>query len=245
MKTHPTLDTTKNILLLAAMKPELDAFIEPLKVTESSLGPLPYYIAEFDSGTKIYCVLCGAGKVNSASIAAAFLSQEDFNIGFVINSGTAGSLAKRLKKGDIVVGTEYAQHDYDLTTLFDNFKPGQMVGKENILDVVPQEIIEMLPKGDGIYFGTILSGDRFISTGLIIEHANPLAVDMESAAIAHLCYHIFKIPFVAVRVITDSADENAGQDWHAWLDKLSHNAAEYSRKVIDKLFSLGLNKPNG
>lgn len=236
------LDTSKNILVLAAMKAELDAFVEPLDVRQKFNGPLPYSVAEFDCGRKIYCVLSGAGKVNSAAIASAFVSQKDFNIGFVLNTGTAGSLDKELKKGDIVVGTDYVQHDYDVTTLFEDYKPGQMVGKENILDVVPRQIIDKLPKSQDVHFGTILSGDRFISTALIFEHANPLAVDMESAAIAHFCYHIYNIPFIAVRVITDGADENASQDWQSMLDKLSHIAADYSLKLIKELFGLKINQ---
>ncbi len=232
------IDASKNILVLAAMKQELDAFIEPLDVQSHTLGPFLYYYAKLKSGNMVYCVLCGAGKVNAAAVASAFLSQAYMNIGFVLNTGTAGSLSRDVHKGDIVVGIDYCQHDYDLTTLFDNFKVGQMVGKENILDVVPRGITDAMPREEGVYFGTILSGDRFVSSGIRIDHTTPLAVDMESAAISHLCYHLYNVPFVAIRVITDNADENAQEDWHSLLERLSHKAAAYSHLVLNCLFSV-------
>ena len=42
----------------------------------------------------------------------------------------------------------------------------------------------------------------------LIEKYHPLSVDMETAAIAHVCY-ANHIPFLAVRAITDTADENS------------------------------------
>ncbi len=232
------IDKSKNILVLAALKQELDAFIEPLEVQLHNLGPFPYYYATLKNGNVVYCALCGWGKVNAASVASAFLSQAYMNIGFVFNAGTAGSLSKDIHKGDIVVGSDYCQHDFDLTTLFEDFKIGQMVGKENIFDVVPAAIIEALPHGGGVYFGTIVSGDRFVSSGIRIPDTNPLAVDMESAAIAHLCYHVYNVPFISIRAITDNADENANEDWLSLLERLSHNAAVYAHSAIDTLFAV-------
>jgi adenosylhomocysteine nucleosidase len=230
------LDRNKNILVLSALQQELNAFIEHIDVRECRLGPFKYYHTKLECGNTVYCALSGWGKVNSASTASAFLSQEGMNIGFVINSGTAGSLSADIHKGDIVVGTHYCQHDYDLTTLFSDFKIGQMVDKDNLLDTVPSDIIDCLEQGAGIHFGTIISGDRFVSSRIEIEGTRPLAVDMESAAFAHLCYHLYKTPFLAVRAITDNADENAHEDWQSLLDRLSHNAAKYSHGVIKSLF---------
>ncbi|MFI4910791.1 MAG: 5'-methylthioadenosine/S-adenosylhomocysteine nucleosidase [Sedimentisphaeraceae bacterium JB056] len=230
------VDTDKNILVVAAIKGELKAFIEPLNAEEAKLGPFTYYTDELAGGNKVYCVLCGAGKVNSASITSAFIAQKDFNIGLVINTGTAGSLDKSVKKGDIVVGVDYYQHDYDITGLFSDFKIGQMMGKDNILDVVPADIIDKMPRQDNVHFGTIISGDRFIDAGVEFQHGRPLAVDMESAAISHMCYHFYKIPFVSIRAITDGADGDAHEDWITTHERLSYAAAEYSMKAITELY---------
>ena len=231
------IDTTKNILVLAAIKGELAAFIEPLNTKTATLCGIDYYIDELIGGNKVYCVLCGAGKATSSAIAAAFIAQKDFNIGFVINTGTAGSLDKKLNKGDIVVGTDYCQHDYDITGLFSDFKVGQMFGKEDVFDLVPDSLIKSLPTGEGVHFGTIISGDRFIDKAVGIDGCRPLAVDMESAAIAHICYNVFNVPFVSVRAITDSADGNAHEDWKTLHARLSFAAAKYSKQIIETLYS--------
>jgi adenosylhomocysteine nucleosidase len=230
------LDTKKNILVIAAIQGELDAFIGPLKTKKAELWPFTYYIDELTAGNKVYCVLCGAGKVNSSSIVSAFISQRDFNIGLVINTGTAGALDDKLGKGDIVVGVNYCQHDYDITGLFSDFQVGQMIGKDNLLDTVPDYILDKLPRPEGVYFGTIISGDKFIDKAVGISGCKPLAVDMESAAVAHICYNLYNIPFLSVRVITDSADESAHEDWKSLHEELSFKAAEYSMDVIKSLY---------
>lgn len=227
----------KNILVLAAMPQELEAFIAELDVRGGGyLGPFRYFVSDAAGGNTIYSALCGPGKVNSSACVAAFLSQRDMNIGFVLNTGTAGALASGLRKGDIVVGSRYCQHDYDLTALYEGYEAGRMAGKDNIYDVVPQVIIETLPRLDDVYFGAIASGDKFVTGAIMIENVVPMAVDMESAAIAHLCYHLYNVPFIAVRVITDNADENANTDWQTFMVPLSRKAAAYARLVIDTLF---------
>ncbi|MFR2156708.1 MAG: hypothetical protein ACLS43_06090 [Evtepia gabavorous] len=38
---------------------------------------------------------------------------------------------------------------------------------------------------------------------------HPLSVDMETAAVAHVCY-VNQVPFLAVRTLTDTADQGRG-----------------------------------
>lgn len=232
-------DRTKNILVLAPVEGELNAFLELLEPQSGKLGPYSYYTDELTNKSKLYCVQCGVGKVNAAAAAAAFISQKDFNIGFALNTGTAGSLTPKVRKGDIVVGTSYCQHDYDLTGLFADYKIGQMMEKNYVLEEVPPELIKDLPTADNIHFGTILSGDRFIDRALEIDHCKPLAVEMESAAISHICYYLYRIPFMAVRSITDSADGDAHEQWLTTHAELSHIAAQYSKEVIKTLYQSG------
>ena len=61
--------------------------------------------------------------------------------------------------------------------------------------------------GEGkIRTGRGVSGDQFIDQAgrsSIIEKFNPDCVDMESAAVAHVCY-VNQIPFLALRAISDT-----------------------------------------
>ena len=57
------------------------------------------------------------------------------------------------------------------------------------------------------YWGRMVTGEAFIAEDgrqKINEEFAPLSVDMETAAIAHVCY-VNQIPFIAIRSITDNA----------------------------------------
>ena len=45
---------------------------------------------------------------------------------------------------------------------------------------------------------------------------NALCVEMEGAAVAHVCYD-FNIPFVAVRTVSDRADDTAHLDFASFI----------------------------
>jgi len=60
--------------------------------------------------------------------------------------------------------------------------------------------------GIAVFFGRITSGSKFV-TGkkfkTVAEKYHPLCVDMETAAVAHVCA-INNIPFIALRSVTDT-----------------------------------------
>ncbi|NLL88611.1 MAG: 5'-methylthioadenosine/S-adenosylhomocysteine nucleosidase [Firmicutes bacterium] len=84
-----------------------------------------------------------------------------------------------------------------------------------------------------VYFGEIVTGESFIEhegRELINQRFKPLCADMETAAVAHVCY-VNKIPFAAVRSISDT-EENSGQENFAkYCDLASRN----SFKVVELL----------
>ena len=73
---------------------------------------------------------------------------------------------------------------------------------ENLLN----KIRDILKK-DSIFYGKILSGDKFVSNleekEKIGKKFDALAVDMESAAVAH-CTYILGVEFAIIRSISDS-----------------------------------------
>ena len=67
---------------------------------------------------KIYdkdCILIksGVGKVNAARATQIMLSK--FDIQYVINAGVAGSINPLLNIGDVIIGKNVVQHDFDIT----------------------------------------------------------------------------------------------------------------------------------
>ena len=79
-----------------------------------------------------------------------------------------------------------------------------------------------------------MSGDRFVSTAAesaALRRALPdaLAVEMEGAAVAQVC-HDYRVPFAAVRTISDRADDAAHADFLRFVAAV---ASRYSLAVID------------
>jgi adenosylhomocysteine nucleosidase len=86
-----------------------------------------------------------------------------------------------------------------------------------------------------LHTGLLISGDRFVSTTAEshkLQHDLPqaLAVEMESAAFAQVC-HDYKVPFAAVRTISDRADDDATVDFNRFLSQV---ASHYSASIVDK-----------
>ena len=67
-----------------------------------------------DIESKHYCLVqCGVGKVNAARTTQVLIDY--FDIQMIINIGVAGGLSGSLNIGDIVIGKELVQHDFDIT----------------------------------------------------------------------------------------------------------------------------------
>lgn len=81
------------------------------------------------------------------------------------------------------------------------------------------------------------TGDRFISSStdreeLRLKLPSLLAVDMEGAAVAQVC-HEHDIPFVVIRTISDSCDEDAAMSCMEFLKEV---APVYTREVLQRLY---------
>ena len=90
-----------------------------------------------------------------------------------------------------------------------------------------------------VHQGLVLSGDRFVATSaeaLALQQALPeaLAVEMEGAAFAQVC-HDYGVPFAALRVISDRADDAAHIDFLRFIDQV---ASRYSAAVLGRLLEL-------
>jgi adenosylhomocysteine nucleosidase len=85
--------------------------------------------------------------------------------------------------------------------------------------------------------GDIASGDKFFAdradlADLLLRLPIIAAVDMESAAVAQVCYE-YGVPFTVVRTISDAADESAAHDFPRFLTRV---ASAYSHGILKRLF---------
>ncbi len=157
---------------------------------------------------EIYAVRGGIGKVNAAAVCA-LLAKEGCDI--IVNFGLCGGLAGA-RGGDIIICKDFVEHDMDLSPL--GKKPTQL--SEGEYYVTPQRYIDILkqicPKAK---IGKIATGDSFVSdnqTAAFLESMGAVAVDMEATACAQTCL-LCGVPFVSFKLVSDNADDNAGQSY--------------------------------
>ena len=94
-----------------------------------------------------------------------------------------------------------------------------------------------------MHAGLIASGDRFVSGSAELRglqqrllaggHA-PLAVEMEGAAVAQVCFD-YGVPFAAVRTISDRADDDAHVDFPRFVREV---ASPYACAILAGLMPL-------
>ena len=89
-----------------------------------------------------------------------------------------------------------------------------------------------------MHLGLVVSGDRFVSSdaesrALRLALPDALAVEMEGAAIAQVCYD-YEVPYAAVRTISDRADDLAHVDFAAFVRQI---ASRYSSALVSNLLA--------
>jgi adenosylhomocysteine nucleosidase len=167
---------------------------------------------------EIIPVHCGWGKVNSAVNAYKLISEHHPDC--IISTGCAGGIAKDVHLLDVVVAAEVAYHDcwYGEPNEY-----GQVQGFPARFQAHPTLLAAAKSLNNpNLRFGLMASGDRFCSgpedTAMILGHyPDALACDMESGALSQVC-HMFDMPFISIRVISDTADEKnrLGQFENFW-----------------------------
>jgi adenosylhomocysteine nucleosidase len=188
------------------------------------------------SGNEIFLLRCGIGKVNAAVQVAEIINvcQPDY----VINTGVAGGIDSALNVADVVIAERCAYHD----VWCGEGSWGQIQGLPLFFEC-SKDIVQLAKSilNEKTHFGLICSGDQFISEKPVLKQIKSnfpaaLAVDMESAAIAHVCY-LRAVPFVSIRVISDSPimeTDNVNQyfDFFGTAPKRTFEAV---KKIIEEL----------
>jgi adenosylhomocysteine nucleosidase len=158
----------------------------------------------------------------------------------------AGAVSKALNVGDIVIGSEYLQHDMDASPLFPRHEIpytgiSRYRGDAHLIAMISEALCaDFMPansqKQSKIHTGLIISGDRFVSSAAEVQQLrdelpDALCVEMEGAAIAQVC-HGYGVPFVAVRSISDKADDNAHVDFPKFVSDV---AGPLAVRLVDEL----------
>ncbi len=223
--------------IIAAMEAEAAGLIARMENrSEEKIGSFTFHLGVID-GKNICLLQCGIGKVNSA-VGAALMIRE-WNPVYILNSGSAGGFHKDLTIGDIVLSEEVLHHDADACVF--GYVPGQVPGMPETY----KGDRELLAFASGLKCedpsvhlksGVIASGDSFISQDEQIKRIQTVfprvaCAEMEAAAIAQTC-HLFEIPFLIIRSISDVVGD---EDNHMSFDEFLPVAAKNSLDIVGKI----------
>lgn len=174
-------------------------------------------------GKRAVLVRCGIGKVHAALCVQAMYHM--YGVTKIINTGVAGSLDPNLSVYDVVISKDVVQHDFDVAAFGYGLGhiPGVFTDKgasifnadASLIEAAAAACAKVAPTRRALV-GRIASGDLFVQRksdkDRVASTFSAACVEMEGAAIGHACY-LNNIPFVIIRAISDTAAEEAGDQF--------------------------------
>ncbi|CAB3793438.1 5'-methylthioadenosine/adenosylhomocysteine nucleosidase [Pararobbsia alpina] len=232
--------------IVAAMPGEIDALLGAMRsqraVESHIIGQREFYSGEL-FGRRCVVVLAGIGKVAAAITATTMLLT--FNPSALVFVGVAGGIAHDIAVGDVVVADTVLQHDLDASPLFPRFEVPMLGVSRFASSPVLSDALAAAAKrflggiGNGrLHRGLVISGDQFVASAghvrtLRDDLPDAIAVEMEGAAIGQVC-DAFDRPFAVLRIISDAADGEAGNDFPRFLEDY---ASGYSLGIVREFLS--------
>ena len=190
-------------------------------------------------GVPVVAVECGVCRVNAAAAAQIMINL--FSVDAIINSGTAGGMDLSVRLFDTIVATRCAYHDVDehlLTAYHPRLAAAAFDSDAGLLQAA-RRAAAAHPEFS-VRFGLTVTGEKFITDDYrddINKKFAPLAVDMESAGIAHVC-HINQIPFIAVRTVTDTAEHSGLANFKVNCRRAGEISAHFVGAILEQLINI-------
>lgn len=209
--------------IICAMAIEVEGILNLMENKEETQKAGATFTKGTIFGKDVVVTECGIGKVNAAVTTQVMI--DTFSPFAIINSGVGGALSEVLKVGDVVIGEDAVQHDYD-TTAFGDPKGLICFKDEQIVDIPADENLcqklltacETL-ENTTVLKGKIATGDQFISDTAkrlsIGKEFNALACEMEGGAVGQTSYRN-KIPFAILRCISDDLTNSTSMDYETF-----------------------------
>ena len=209
--------------IIGPTETEIMPFINKIESKEiAKHAMINFYTGNFENAS-IVAVVSGVCKVNAA-IATQILIDK-FDVTHIILTGVAGALDQNLRIGDVVIAKEVAHHDVARNILTEYHPCMEDIyfktDSKMLQDIL--EISKSLSATNRFYTGRIISGEAFIKDSKryrLMEIFEPQCVDMESAAVAHVCY-VNTIPFLIIRAISDLANEASTETFESNVEEVS------------------------
>ncbi|KEF39371.1 5'-methylthioadenosine/S-adenosylhomocysteine nucleosidase [Schinkia azotoformans MEV2011] len=224
--------------IIGAMDEEVAILKEKIQNREDlTIGKSEFSIGKINN-IDVVLLKSGIGKVNAA--VGTTLLLDHFKPDYVLNTGSAGGYHTELHVGDIVISTDVRHHDVDVTVFGYEYGQVPQMPPGFTPDVRLIEKAEKAAAGITdikVAKGLIVTGDSFMDDPVRVDFVrgkftDVYAVEMEAAAIAQVC-HLFNVPFVIIRALSDIA----GKDSDVSFDKFLEKAALHSATLILNIVS--------
>ena len=227
------------IAILGAMQEEIEPLLEIIqdyKITDYANNK--YYEAKYN-GIEIVIAYSKIGKVYASLTATILL--EKFKCDRLIFTGVAGGINKNLKIGDLILADSLCQHDVDITAFGHKYgfipeSKDRFISTDKNLNSLAMEVAN--ENNIKLINGVIATGDQFIASedrkNWIENEFKADALEMEGASVAVIC-DAYKIPFLILRAISDTANDDAGIDFDEFLKSSAKTSALFITSLIKKL----------
>lgn len=183
----------------------------------------------------------GIGKVNAAICATLMI--EHFKVSKVLFTGVAGGTNPDINIGDIVIGIDQIEHDFDSTAF--GYALGQIPRMDTYIFEADRELVDLAYsvavekfEREKVRKGRIVSGDEFVASVEKIKWLrdtfNADCTEMEGAAVAHVC-HVFKMPFLIIRAISDKANHDAKVDFPEFVKLAAKNSKTIFEGILERI----------
>ena len=241
--------------IMGAMPEEINKIIDQLTEVQIVERGSRKYFKGLLFGHQVVAVFSRWGKVAAASTVTNLILE--FGVSQILFTGVAGGLSSDVAIGDIVVGVRLYQHDMDARPLMprleipltgkDAFNTSDYLVKKMTLAVgeflknnetLMAQLREKNIHQPKLVVGDIASGDLFISSpkmklAILKNIQSAVCAEMEGAAVAQVCED-YMIPYLVLRVISDSADDEAHINA---MDFINNFATEYAIGIIKEYLS--------
>lgn len=239
--------------IISALQEEQQGLVEAMQTSSKLNHGMRNYTLGRLFGIDAVCVLSRIGKVAAATTATMLV--EKFGVTHILFTGVAGAGDAGVAVGDIVVAESLVQYDMDASPLFPRFEvpltglshfqsdahlsmlvtdaASRFLAHDfhNAIEGAEREVFRLRqPK---VHRGLVGSADRFVSCRTHLSQLNGslsglLAVEMEGAAVAQVCFEL-GVPFAVVRTISDNANEDAPTDFMRFVKSV---AARYAFHIV-------------
>ena len=225
---------TRPTAVIAALDVEAAALARNLPRSNATSPNVSIWEGTIESEPVVVAV-AGVGKV-AAAMAAQFLCDAHRPMA-LISVGLAGGVGER---GRLIVAAGAIQHDYDARPLTKTKGAISGLGITTVdADHVVAErlriaALKVVERAQVVVSGVVLTGDQIVTSRevrdrLLREFPAGVCFDMETAAVAQVALQN-QVPWGALRITSDSADENF--NLHEVLGFGAGSAADLFDRVI-------------